>query len=223
MGGRLTHLEELALPFQQALIDDLERLGYANKDTDTVAREYPNLPPFPRDRGPTNSVGVEHLLVGFGAYVGLRLTDGLISNLADDLYDKVVKAAFNRLRDAIRSRPDAPTVTAVIEHWFDGQAALVRVLVYDATATHVHKHVPAALRFAKAHLEGSGSGPVVVHLRSAQRQARPQPRRHRATATAARAGVARASARSRPSQLQSQSQRGPQLRRGGPRGNDDGL
>lgn len=162
MGGRLTHLEELALPFQKTLIADLERLGYANEDTDTVAREYPDLPPFPRDRGPTNSVGVEHLLIGFGAYVGLRLTDGLISNLADDLYDKVVKAAFNRLRDAIRRRPDTPTVTAVIEHWFDGQAALVRVLVHDATSTDVHKHVPAALRLARAHLEEGGSGRIVL-------------------------------------------------------------
>jgi len=156
MGGRLTHLKRIALPFQEDLIHDLQRVGFRNEDTATVEAAFPRLPPFPPNRGPTASITAEQVLVGFGVYLSVRLADGVIGALATDLYGKVVKVAFSRLRVRVNQSEKPPPVHAVFDHWFDHPGVLVRVVVHDAAGTSPHEHVPVALWQALAWLAAHG-------------------------------------------------------------------
>jgi hypothetical protein len=154
LAGKVSEQRELGLPFQQDVIHGMEDLGIVNEDTGTVERTYPDLPPFPPQVGPTNTIGLDALLIGVGIYVAKKLADKTVDGVATKIYERIVQPAFDRLWQKVRKDKGSPPIIAQFDHWFDGSKVLVRVLVHcdpdgeapDATV------VPAALRNAVAWL-----------------------------------------------------------------------
>lgn len=156
--GKVSDQRKFGLPFQMEVVGSVEALGIPNQDTDTVARAYPDLPPFPPPVGPTAVFGLDDLLIGIGLFVAAKLTDKAIDAIGTAVYERIVQPAFDRLWDKFSKRNGAqPPIVARFDHWFDGSKVLVRVLVRsdERDGTPDATLVPAALRRAAEWLRGN--------------------------------------------------------------------
>jgi len=132
LGGRVSLQKSLGLPFERDVIGAMGQLDIASESTAAVERAYPRLPPFPRDQRPTNLLGFDDLIVGFGLYLVVKLTDAVIADVATQVYQERVQPAVEKLWASMRRRGQDPRqgCTAVFDHWFDGSQVLVRVVVH---------------------------------------------------------------------------------------------
>jgi hypothetical protein len=157
LAGRLSYQKELGLPFLMEVVAEAEPIGFRNEDVDTTQRQFPSLPPFPPDVLPQATIGGEDLLIGFGLYIASKIGEGIIGDLAHDIYERIVKASLRRLWEKHRQEGDPLQVTATFDHWFDGSGVLVRVVVHsgptaDTDGTLTTSAVTAALHQAVAYL-----------------------------------------------------------------------
>jgi hypothetical protein len=158
VGGQLSHLKELGIPFEADLIADIEAIGFQGEDAAETRRQYPQVPPFPAER-PYAAFGLDDLLVGFGLYLASKITDKIISDIIHDVYEQIVKANLKKLWEKLRHEPRPPSQTiAMLDHWFDGSGVLVRVAVHlqpDTTnEDSTTNSVATALRQAVTYLHG---------------------------------------------------------------------
>src|SRR3954471_2907012 len=91
LAGKVSEQRDLGLPYQQDVIHALEHLGIPNEDTATVERAYPDLPRVRPQAGPTNTIGLDVLLIGIGLYVTKKLADQTIDGIGKAIYERIVQ------------------------------------------------------------------------------------------------------------------------------------
>jgi hypothetical protein len=159
LGGRLSYVDELGLPFETDLVAAADAIGFQITDVAETRCRYPNLPPYPEER-PRAGLGGEDLLIGFGLFLASRIGEDIVEDVVHDVYERIVKANLKKLWEKLRHEPGRPPeMTATFDHWFDGSGVVVRVVVHlgsensggeDSTTSAV----AAALRQAVIYLHG---------------------------------------------------------------------
>jgi len=67
LGGRLSYVEELGLPFLTDVVGGLEAIGLPNEEVEITQPRFPEPPSFPPELGPQAGIGGEGLLIGSGS------------------------------------------------------------------------------------------------------------------------------------------------------------
>jgi hypothetical protein len=128
IGGRLSYMKELALPFQEEVIPKLEDLGLIEADPREAKDSYPDSIERGTGAGPQNAFGIDDVLIGLAIYLGPKIADALIGDIVSEVYKSVVTPALNKLWGKIRKRKQPPQrISTTFDHWFDGSKVLIRV------------------------------------------------------------------------------------------------
>ena len=128
IGGTSHDIQELGIPFQSDIGRALEEIGISLEGTDTIEREFPNLPAFPPQSGPQAGIS-DGAVIYVGIFISNALANLIIEEFAKEFFSKKVQPAFENLWGKILRKeiPDR-TVTARFDQWFDGSGVLVRVV-----------------------------------------------------------------------------------------------
>jgi hypothetical protein len=155
----LSFQQDHGLPFQADLIRGLESLGFVNETTAVVENRHPRLPKFPPDQPPRNAIGIDDLLIGFGIYLAVKISDTVIDEISGDIYDGIVRPRLSTFWKQLTATRRGQRLVASFDHWFEGSGVLVRVEFYTSSSTHVPPdvtHVAHALRLAAKYLADKG-------------------------------------------------------------------